>query len=155
MENIPLESLKLLKEWSTWLVAIQTAAIGAIGAGFKDVVFIDHCRVLGLASGCGQFAKLLASSVVVLFGVSIISALYLLLALPAIVLRLPAADKTVNIYLMQRSQQDKRSQNPPARRSRPRTASNSCSASRWRGLGWDPCLPPTQTAPPSAELGRR
>jgi len=31
-----LESLKLLKEWGTWLVTIQTAAIAAVGALMAD-----------------------------------------------------------------------------------------------------------------------
>jgi Putative peptidoglycan binding domain len=95
MHKNDLEAIKLLKEWSTWLVAIQIAAIGAIGAGIKDVSFNAPCEIeigiFGIRLGfpCDPLARFLALGVVVLFGVSIIAALYLLLALPAISQRLP------------------------------------------------------------------
>jgi hypothetical protein len=89
MKHNDLEAMKLLKEWSTWLVAIQTAAIGAIAAGLKDVAFNTACTISHVGITCDGLARSLATCVIVCFGVSIVAALYLLLALPAIAQRLP------------------------------------------------------------------
>jgi hypothetical protein len=92
MEKNALEAIQLLKEWSTWLVAIETASIAAIAAGAKDLT-------LDAGACMAVMAKLIATGAVVAFGISIISALYLLLALPGVSQRLPEV-QTEDIFSM-------------------------------------------------------
>jgi hypothetical protein len=92
MEKNALEAIQLLKEWSTWLVAIETASIAAIAAGAKDLT-------LDAGACVAVMAKLIATGAVVAFGISIISALYLLLALPGVSQRLPQV-QTEDIFSM-------------------------------------------------------
>lgn len=82
-----LEAMKLLKEWITWLVTIETAAIGGIFVGLKDFTFEQSCRVavpFYREFHCDIAARFVASGVFVAFGLAIMVAMYLLLALPAL-----------------------------------------------------------------------
>jgi hypothetical protein len=92
MEKNALEAIQLLKEWSTWLVAIETASIAAIAAGAKDLT-------LDASAWVAVMTKFIATGAVVAFGISIISALYLLLALPGVSQRLPQV-QTEDIFSM-------------------------------------------------------
>src|SRR5271163_4493949 len=89
-DTAALEAMKLLKEWVTWLVAIQTQAIGGLIVGLKDFFPFDKtCRVPETTIRCDAAARLLGSGVVLAFGIAIITSLYLLLALPALAERMP------------------------------------------------------------------
>jgi hypothetical protein len=82
-----LEAMKLLKEWITWLVTIETAAIGGLLVGLKDVTFEGSCRVavpFYREVQCDLAARILASGGFIAFGLAIMVAMYLLLALPAL-----------------------------------------------------------------------
>jgi hypothetical protein len=102
LQKNDLEALKLLKEWSTWLVTIQTATIGGIAVGLKDFKFPADCFVISSIS-CEFVEKGLATGAIILFGISIVSAMYLLLALPAVAQRLPAEGEGQDIYFMRTS----------------------------------------------------
>jgi hypothetical protein len=80
MEKNDLEALKLLKEWCTWLVAIETSIIAAIGIVQKEVYWSD---------AISEIARYLAAFTIVMLGVSIFVAIHMLLALPAMAQRLP------------------------------------------------------------------
>jgi hypothetical protein len=69
-----LESVKLLKDWSSWLVGIQTAAIAAIGALIKD-------------GDLNLSIRLSAVGAVICFVISIGFASMLLVSLPAFHMR--------------------------------------------------------------------
>lgn len=66
-----LEALKLMKDWGVWLTGVQTAAIAALGAFFREHSFPDSAK----------FA-------VLFFTASIVADTVLLAGLPSIVLRL-------------------------------------------------------------------
>jgi len=71
------DAVSLLKEWSTWLVGIETLAIGLTGELLIDLK-------------CGEGAlKIFGPIAISLFLVSICSAAHLLVALPAFSLRYP------------------------------------------------------------------
>jgi hypothetical protein len=78
-ENNALEALKLLKDWSTWLAAIETAIIGAIGAlsTGKD------------ATALSPGAKFAAAVAALLATASLGFACFLFLGLPGVAQRLP------------------------------------------------------------------
>ena len=87
MEKNDLEAIKLLKEWCTWLVAIETGVIAAIGTIDKQVIF---------SSRVYDGARILAGITIVVLAYSIFIAIHMLLALPAMVQRLPPpADKDI------------------------------------------------------------
>jgi hypothetical protein len=71
LETRLLESLKLIKEWGTWLVTIQTAAIAAVGA-----LIADPKRSLTSSE------ILFGCLAVALFTASIVCASFLLVSLP-------------------------------------------------------------------------
>jgi uncharacterized phage infection (PIP) family protein YhgE len=84
-----LEAVKLLKEWCTWLVAIETGVIAAIGIMNKDISL----------SGCEyRVAGSLALVVIVALGVSICASVHMVLAIPAMAQMLPPTDG--NIYTL-------------------------------------------------------
>ncbi|MDQ3817229.1 MAG: hypothetical protein M3362_06015 [Acidobacteriota bacterium] len=83
MDN-SLEALKLLKEWSTWLVTIQTGALGLIAA-------IANPKSTFTYGGAG------AKWTVVCLGLSIVCATWVLAAIPSIAQRLKPTD---NIHSM-------------------------------------------------------
>jgi hypothetical protein len=82
MEKNDLEALKFLKEWSSWLAAIETGAIAIIGTMTKDIKPPDHIPLL---------AQVFASTATLGFLISLLGAGYLLLGLPGIAQRLPPA----------------------------------------------------------------
>jgi hypothetical protein len=97
IEKNDLEAIKLLKEWSTWLVAIETAVIGGIAVGLKNFKFPTDCIVMSSLT-CKEAEQTLAVGAVVLFGVSVIVAMFLLLALPAAAQKLPPKEVHTDIY---------------------------------------------------------
>jgi hypothetical protein len=100
-DTAALEAMKLLKEWVTWLVAIQTAAIGGLIVGLKDFFPFDKiCRVPDTNMPCDAAARLLGSGVVLAFGIAIITSLYLLLALPALAERMPHTGEKDDFFSM-------------------------------------------------------
>jgi hypothetical protein len=74
-----LEAVKLLSDWSKWLVLVQTGAISVLGALWK----FDEISKLNPGS------KICMSIAVTLFGCSIVAAAMILLSLPATDQRLP------------------------------------------------------------------
>ena len=92
MQTNDLPAVQLLKEWVTWLIAIETAAIGGLAFASKDLEFADDVFEL--------VAKSAATLVVVCFGCSILAAVFLLLKLPAVVQRLPPPNPGADIYSM-------------------------------------------------------
>jgi hypothetical protein len=88
-----LEAITMLKEWCVWLVAIETAVIGALAAFAKDVV---------LWWEPGYFCvRILAVLTISALGFSILCAIHMLLALPAISQRLPPPEPNDDIFAMQ------------------------------------------------------
>ena len=69
------EAIKLLREWASWLVTIQTAGIAAVGA------------LIGTAKDVGTWQMPFACMTVTLFALSIVAATFLIVALPAFYLR--------------------------------------------------------------------
>jgi hypothetical protein len=87
-----LEAIKMLKEWCVWLVAIETAVIGALAAFAKDVVLRwepGYC-----------WGRILAVLTIATLGLSICWAIHMLLALPAISQRLPPPEPNNDIFAM-------------------------------------------------------
>lgn len=80
--EIQLKALDLLKDWSTWLVAIQTGALGLISLSGQDKTSIKPGW---------------AYAVLICFAVSIITATFVLGGIPSIVQRLPQSEEK-NIY---------------------------------------------------------
>lgn len=78
-ERVQLEALKLLREWSAWMVAVQTALIG-VGALFPE-------RLPQAGSCCIKLA-------ILCFGISIASAASVLGGIPSIAQRLEG-DKSI------------------------------------------------------------
>jgi hypothetical protein len=74
-----LEAIKLLSDWSKWLVLVETGAISVIGALWK----FDEISKPNLGS------KIFMTSAVTLFGFSISAAVVILLSIPGTVQRLP------------------------------------------------------------------
>jgi hypothetical protein len=74
-----LEALKMLADWSKWLVLVQTGAITVIGAFWKPEVI----------ARAGFLSKILMSLTILCFAVSIVAAANLLKSLPATAQRLP------------------------------------------------------------------
>jgi hypothetical protein len=92
IEKNDLEALKLLKEWCTWLVAIETGVIGAIGVMHKDIALsgIEY-----------KIVWYLALLVIVALGVSICASVHMVLAIPGMAQRLPPTDG--DIYSLRNS----------------------------------------------------
>lgn len=87
MEKNDLEALKFLKDWSSWVAAVETGAIAVIGTMVKDIKPPDHMPLL---------AKIFATTATLGFLISLLGAGYLLLGLPGIAQRLPpAADRDI------------------------------------------------------------
>lgn len=85
--DLALEALKLLKEWSTWIAAINTGAIVATASMFQN----------NPING-GFFL----TTAVVCFGLSVVFAATLLGEIPSITQRLvPGSDKTIHSYKTQ------------------------------------------------------
>lgn len=82
MKNNDLDALKMLAEWSKWLVLVQTGAITVIGAFWKPDIL----------NQVGTLPKFLMSLTILCFGVSILAASYLLKSIPATMQRLPPPD---------------------------------------------------------------
>jgi len=80
-----LEGIKLISDWAKWLITVQTAAIGAIGAYLN-----------GKTTKLPTLVKLLSTTAVASFVISIAAAALLLLSLPEIVQRLTGG---TNIWL--------------------------------------------------------
>lgn len=72
--SLQLEALKLLQQWSVWLITLSTAFIGLIGFAFRD-----------LADGKQIFA---ARSCIVLLLATVVLAVLLVGAIPAIMQKL-------------------------------------------------------------------
>jgi len=89
MKQNDLDALKMLAEWSKWLVLVQTGAITVIGAFWKPEVVHQ----------VGIWPKFLMSLTIICFGVSILAASYLLKSLPATAQRLPPPENN-DIFLM-------------------------------------------------------
>jgi len=84
-----LEGLRLISDWSKWLITIETGAIAFVGAAFKTE-----------GTGRRHLAKVAATITVVSFVISIAAAALLLLTLPEIAQTLRADG---NIWLTQDS----------------------------------------------------
>jgi hypothetical protein len=80
-----MDALKLISDWAKWLITVETAAIGLIGAYLKD-----NPAVLP------KTVKLISTIAVGSFVVSIAAAALLLLSLPEIAQQL---DANTNIWL--------------------------------------------------------
>lgn len=78
------EAIKLLKDWASWLVGIQTASIAALG------VFSDGAEFHAIESA-------LAAFMAVAFLVSICAATFLFVSLPAFLLRCPEVSRSQDI----------------------------------------------------------
>jgi hypothetical protein len=95
MEKNDLEALKLLKEWCTWLVALETAVMAAIIILQKDVNLSGISFIIGLVSinltadDVYNIARGLAGITIAALAVSIYHAGNMLLVLPAAAQRLP------------------------------------------------------------------
>lgn len=91
--ELSLKAIELLKDWSTWMVGIQTGAIAVIGsltASTKEALTEHHP-----VSRWAVFS-------LVSFATSIFSAAWLLASLPSITMRLSRfhPDDSINIYGM-------------------------------------------------------
>lgn len=84
-----LDALKMLAEWSKWLVLVQTGAITVIGAFWKPEIVHQ----------IGTWPKILMSLTILGFGISILAASYLLKSLPATAQRLPPPENK-DIFMM-------------------------------------------------------
>lgn len=80
-----LEGVKLISDWAKWLITVEMAAIGVIGAYLK-----------GNTTKLPQLVKLFSTIAVGSFVISIAAAALLLLSLPEIVQQL---DGGINIWL--------------------------------------------------------
>lgn len=80
-----MEGLKLISDWAKWLITVETAAIGVIGAYLK-----------GNTEALPRTVKILSTLAVSSFVVSIAAAALLLLSLPEIAQGL---DGNLNIWL--------------------------------------------------------
>lgn len=80
-----MEGLKLVSDWAKWLITVETAAIGIIGAYLK-----------GNTAVLPRFVKLVSTVAIGSFVISIAAAALLLLSLPEIAQGL---DGNVNIWL--------------------------------------------------------
>ena len=80
MEKNDLEAVKLLKEWCTWLVAIETGIIAGLGVMQKDIQ---------LSGPVDEIARWVGGLTIAALGISIFVAIHMLLALPAMAQRLP------------------------------------------------------------------
>jgi len=91
MEKNDLEALKLLKEWCTWLVALETAVMAAIIVLQKDVNLsgITFASTDISADDAYNIARVLAGITIAALAVSIYHAGNMLLVLPAAAQRLP------------------------------------------------------------------
>jgi hypothetical protein len=87
MEKNDLEALKLLKEWCTWLVAIETAILAAIVIIQKDIQLSSIGSLT--VDDVYAVARGLASFTIVALAFSIYHAGNMLLVLPAVAQRLP------------------------------------------------------------------
>lgn len=85
-----LESIKLLKDWSIWLVGIQTAAIAAIVGLLKTVTNPGSSLMVWCGTGAILF-----------FVISISFATFLLVALPAFYMRFPDVEKGKDFVYLQ------------------------------------------------------
>ena len=79
-----MDALKLISDWAKWLIAVQTGAIGLIGGLFKPTAAFP------------KLGKILVSSALGCFVISIAAAALLLLSLPEIAQTL---DGRTNIWL--------------------------------------------------------
>jgi hypothetical protein len=84
--NNQLEAVKLLKDWSTWLVTVQTGALGLI------TIFSDK-KILTF--NCWSVVTVLS------FTLSIFAATWVLGALPSIAQRITAADNVHAMHLFE------------------------------------------------------
>ena len=89
MDKNDLEAIKLLADWSKWLVLVQTGAISVSGALWKPEV----------VEGASILSKILMTTTMLCFAFSILAASYLLKSLPATAQRLPPPEGQ-DIYLM-------------------------------------------------------
>jgi hypothetical protein len=80
-----MEGLKLISDWAKWLITVETAAIGIIGAYLK-----------GNTAVLPRFVKVASSVAIGSFVISIATAALLLLSLPEIA---PGLNGEVNIWL--------------------------------------------------------
>jgi hypothetical protein len=86
-----MEAIKLLNDWSKWVITIETAAIGGIFAVLKE---LSSVRGPGLwLQICAIALNLLLLAAVAAFSVSIYSAAQLLYSLPGIAEQLPKSTK--------------------------------------------------------------
>ena len=72
-EQLAIESLKLLKDWSIWMVTVQTALLGFLGALPKLSIVVN---------------KTLLRLTVALFTISILLAAWVLSSIPSVVRRI-------------------------------------------------------------------
>ena len=91
MKKQQMEAIKLLNDWSKWVITIETAAIGGIFAVLKE---LSAVRGPGLSLQiCAIALNLLLLAAVTAFLVSIFSAAQLLYSLPGIAEQLPKSTK--------------------------------------------------------------
>jgi hypothetical protein len=83
-QALSVEAAKLVKEWSVWMVAVQTALIGFLVTKSNS---LDASLELSVQVALGCFT------------ISVLAAAWILSALPYIVIRLPE-HKDPNIYFM-------------------------------------------------------
>ena len=83
MDKHDLEALKFLKDWSSWLAAIEVGVIAAIGIMIKDIKPPDFVPLEG---------KLFAAGAALSSVLSVVGAGYVLLGLPGVAQRLPPAN---------------------------------------------------------------
>lgn len=88
-QTLSVEATKLVKDWSIWMVTVQTALIG----------FLITATELGMGNASFELAVQIALGC---FAVSVLAAAWVLSALPYIVIRLPEYEDP-NIYLMRLS----------------------------------------------------
>ena len=87
MDKLPVDkipaALQLLKDWSIWLVSLQTAALGLVSFGSGKEGFL---KLNATWARCAIFS----------FAASIVFATWVLAALPSILMRMPTG--TENFY---------------------------------------------------------
>lgn len=83
-QTLSVEATKLVKEWSVWMVAVQSALIGFLATATKSQNASLELTVQ-IALGC--------------FAISVLAAAWVLSALPYILIRLPEHEDP-NIYFM-------------------------------------------------------
>ena len=96
MENNALEALKLLGEWSKWMVSVQTGIISLIGIATASGK-ISFIRTEGYF---GTLNATLILGALISFLVSLLAAAFLLYALPGMAQRLPPKEKNHDILMM-------------------------------------------------------